>query len=110
MIKVIAFLLCWIIGSTALLWLLYAVSSTLTKHASGTKWAPPVLFLYQAFWIIDVAYNLLTGSLIFWEAPLNEGETFSVRLRRHYYGPNGWRRLLAALFRAPVNHVEPGHI
>lgn len=110
MIKLLIYPAYWIVGSTLFLWAFYAVTYKVTKHAYETKWWAPAAFLYQAFWITDVLYNLLTGSLIFWEIPSTEGETFSVRLRRHYYGPNGWGRFLASLFRGPVNQVEAGHI
>ena len=98
------FIPCWVIGSTLILFVLYVAVYALIKQNRSAS------MVYQAFWIIDVAYNLLTGSLIFWESPLVEGETFSARLRRHHQGPKGWRQTLAAIIRAPVNRVEPGHI
>lgn len=102
----------WIIGSTVFLWAFYAVIVPLVQWSSGKAnfYRGIVMSAYGVFWLVDVAYNLITGSLIFWEWPQESPETFSARLRRHYYGPSGWRQFLAHLFRINVNRIEAEHI
>lgn len=110
--NLILWLLYWIIGSTVFLWAFYAVITPLDSWAaskSGTV-KGVVMSISNAFWIADYLYNLTTGSLIFWEFVQESPETFSARLRRHYYGPYGWRRTLASWFRFNVNNINEGHI
>jgi hypothetical protein len=102
----------WVIGTTAVLWLLFYVVEVLARHNS----LYPRTFncIYQTFWFIDVVFNATTGSLWFLELPKGAPhwyiETFSDRLRRHYRHERGWRYHLAALFSGPINNISRGHI
>lgn len=106
----------WVIGTTAVLWLLFALVDPLHRWAEDkTAWIRiPVEVIYQCFWFIDVVFNATTGSLWFLELPNGSPrwyiETFSERLRRHYRHERGWRYHLAALFRGPINKISGGHI
>jgi hypothetical protein len=110
--KLIIWLVIWVVGSTLFLWAFYAVIKPLDRWAeyrAGTL-KGIVVSISNLFWIVDYIYNLFTGSLIFWEWPHENPETFSARLRRHFYGPKGWRQFLSSLFRVNVNRIEAGHI
>lgn len=108
----------WIIGSTLFLWAFYWLIQKLDRWAIGRTGLPKgiVTSISNAFWIADYIYNLTTGTMVFLEFPAESPETFSTRLRRHYYPAHGtvngygWRRYLAGLFRTHVNNIEAGHI
>lgn len=99
----------WVIWTTCLMWVLFALVNQIKDWSGAT-----VTAINKAFWVIDVIFNLLTGSIWFLELPKGTPwliETFSDRLRRHYrHEARGWRKNLAALFRGPINVVDEGHI
>lgn len=103
----------WVIGTTAIMWLLFALIEWLARISS--KIPRTFHYVYQVFWVIDIVFNATTGSIWFLELPKGSPhwyiETFSDRLRRHYrHEVRGWRYHLAALFRGPINHIAGGHI
>ena len=101
-------LISWVIWTTCLMWVLFALVNQI-KDWPGKV----VAGINKLFWVIDVVFNLLTGSIWFLELPKAPWyiETFSDRLRRHYrHEARGWRKNLAALFRGPINAVDEGHI
>lgn len=65
--------------------------------------APALLF----FGLIDVAFNIVIGSMLFLELPRTL--TFSQRCSSHFYDL-GWRGKIAGAFSVPLNAVDEGHI
>jgi hypothetical protein len=106
----------WVICTTAVMWLLFAIVDPLTRWSAGKHPAiqRTVNGIYHCFWFIDIVFNATTGSLWFLELPKGSPrwyiETFSDRLRRYYHHQRGWRYHLAALFSGPINHISGGHI
>lgn len=107
----------WVIGTTAILWALFAIVDPLVRWAEHKPaWLKLIVSgIYKAFWFIDVVFNATTGSIWFLELPKGAPywyiETFSDRLRRHYrHEVRGWRYHLASLFSGPINHISEGHI
>ncbi len=106
-----------ITDTTAAMWILFVVVHNLYVWADNKPTAIKLAVegIYQLFRVIDILFNLLTGSIWFLELPKGSPvwfiETFSDRLRRHYrHEARGWRKNLAALFREPINLVDEGHI
>lgn len=97
------------IGVTYLLFLGFlmyaAVAQSWTRLKIGIKilLAPALLF----FGAIDVAYNILVGSILFWEFP--PCWTFSQRCSIHLYD-KGIRGKIAGAFSVPLNAVLKDHI
>ena len=80
------------------------------KHAwwrlkIGIKLLLVPAFLF--FGVLDVAFNLTFGSLLFLDVPREL--TFSQRCSRHLYDL-GWRGRVAGAFSVPLNAIDPGHI
>jgi hypothetical protein len=105
----------WVIWTSVGMWILFAAVHSLTVWANSQTGVVRQIAnrVNQLFWLIDVAFNLLTGSIWFLELPKSPWwiETFSDRLRRHYrHEARGWRKNLAALFRIPINEVDKDHI
>jgi len=61
------------------------------------------------FGVIDIAFNVVVGSIIFWELPFVHGLTFSQRCSYHLTTP-GYKGKVAGAFSVPLNAVLPGHI
>jgi hypothetical protein len=107
----------WVIYTTSAMWVLFAVVHNLVVWSADKSAGAKLVVdgIYQVFRVIDILFNLLTGSIWFMEPPKGAPvwfiETFSDRLRRHYrHEARGWRKNLAALFREPINLVDEGHI
>jgi len=64
----------------------------------------PVLLVFGG---IDVIFNLVIGSLLFWERP--KKFTFSERLCFHLTDAD-WRGRIAGAFSVPLNAIYPDHI
>lgn len=112
MTSLITYPLYWLIGSTVFLWAFYWIVTKLDRwalHRTGFL-KGVVMSISNLFWISDYFYNLTTGSMIFFECVQESPETFSARLRRHYYGPKGWRHNLASALRPLVNFIQAEHI
>jgi len=121
----------WFIALTWLFYVLYMVyAGYMVAIRSGarirrlTRWAlyPVVGFGY----LLDVAWNCVFGSLLFWEWPwAMDGRslassltrdnhplkwTFTRRLRSHAYDLPSWRRTQAAWWATYLNPFDPGHV
>lgn len=53
------------------------------------------------FYVMDVAFNITFGTLIFFQAPTIKTVTLSMRLKANINGPDGWRKTISSGF---VNH------
>jgi hypothetical protein len=56
---------------------------------------------------LDVAFNLVVGTVLFWERP--KQFTFSHRCCQHLNDPT-WRGHVAGAFSVPLNAIFPNHI
>lgn len=60
--------------------------------------------------LIDVAFDLVIGSIIFLELPnFKRNYTFSQRCCVHFHDAD-WRGKVAGVFSVPLNAIVPGHI
>jgi len=97
-----AFEWCYLIAAPVTLWLLLQFSFYAMLDRFLPRWLVVVLAL--PFIVQDVIYNLLIGSLLFWEWPREW--LFTDRLKRHdRLGSYGVDR-----FAVTLNALDPGHV
>jgi hypothetical protein len=58
--------------------------------------------------VLDVAFNVVFGSLMFLELPREL--LFTSRCKRHFRGSTGRRQRLAAWWGRQLNAFDPGHV
>jgi hypothetical protein len=96
------------------LWVLYLAYCTLRVSEQNGKFAmtpwPVKVFSYTALavgWLLDVAFNMVAGSVMFLEPP--HELTFTDRCSRHMDEPN-WRGKIARwVCDGWLNPMEAGH-
>jgi hypothetical protein len=104
-------LLALIFASTFALWVLFSIIFPIYDHhrdAKGLARAALVVLVYS-FVLLDVAYNLTIGSLLFWELPDSWAETFSERVQRNYLYSVRWRYRLARFFHKLITNIDREH-
>lgn len=99
-----------------LMFLAYAAINRARREGKPIHWltyvlaGPPI----AAFYVFDVCWNCVIGSLIFFEPPWKVGGhplkwTFTRRLRSHK-DDAGWRGKVARFFAELLNTFDPGHV
>lgn len=58
--------------------------------------------------VLDAVFNVLAGTLMFFEVPRET--LFSSRVERHFRHSDGWRNRLAVFWAKQLNAIDPIHI
>jgi hypothetical protein len=56
---------------------------------------------------LDLAFNVVAGTLMYMELP--QELTFTSRCKRHIHSP-GWRSHIARWWQRQLNQISPGHV
>ena len=105
-------------GATVTFYLLFLVFATYQNAREAGREVPLFSKLVMAPALVfgallDVAWNLTLGTLLFAEWPKLESGftswTFTARLQRLKHDP-GWRGSIAQWFAKQLNWADPGHV
>jgi hypothetical protein len=110
-------LIIWVWTQT--FYLLFAVFAAYKAAKDAGRYIPWPMYVLigppiVAGYLIDVAWNTVLGSLLFWEVPWAESAnpltwTFTGRLKRWKLDPS-WRGREEQLWNSIINPLAPGHI
>ena len=106
----------WLIVSLVGLWVSVIWAFVATMHAkalneSGTLtlfWKVHILPLALIGVVLDFAFNMTFGTIMFREVP--HELLFTSRVKRHFRESNGRRLRLAGFWRTQLNLMDPGHV
>lgn len=102
----------------AVAWFTLAGAFVLVMHAKKLRdegnltlfWKVNIAPWAVAGSVLDIAFNVLVGWIVFAESPVPREVMFSSRVKRHYRESDGWRWHVAAWWARQLNSIDPGHI
>lgn len=106
----------WLAIGSVLLWLgtsllFIALSHAKALHEKGGLalfWRVPCYVALPLFLVLDLAWNLTVGTLVFGELPREL--LFTSRVKRHLRHSKGRDQSRAVWWAARLNEIDPGHV